>query len=457
MINTLPLDIYVYLIYFINKIDDFINLSNTCKKLRKIYNNKNFKINWITNKFCLIDKSINGILKEIDIQFDNDNIFYIIKNNISFINTIFKLRIEEIVSYYIKRIKKRVNLLDKEKLNNFAYKPFEKLYIEKSILIKSFRLCLENKLFCIINILKENQYIDKYLYKLIINNKNDIIKESKILLFYNNWSCNIINNQISDFIYVEDIVILIKQNNWNQVFNILINSYKTNEYNIYAFKILTEYDIPLCKINNSIVEIFINNQLHKKFETYNVTQSARNKISSNLLKFIYIYFKLKQNTNRVKDIIKSFEYIFNNVDVFLIIIKNFNDNNYTRKLMCIFLDLRYMFREKNFLIIIEKKMLKLLEFLLHNIYIGKNIFDIKNLFLVGLENDNLIFVKTLIVHNFYKYLGNNFIEELININKKYNNSTSIFVNNIIEREKEKQNINFNLDVEDFIESDCSDF
>lgn len=249
------MDIYVYLIYFINKIDDFINLSNTCKKLRKIYNNKNFKINWITNKFCLIDKSINGILKEIDIQFDNDNIFYIIKNNISFINTILKLRIEEIVSYYIKRIKKRVNLLDKEKLNNFAYKPFEELYIEKSILIKSFRLCLENKLFCIINILKGNQYIDKYLYKLIINNKNDIIKESKILLFYNNWSCNIINNQISDFIYVEDIVILIKQNNWNQVFNILINSYKTNEYNIYAFKILTEHDIPLCKINNSIVEI----------------------------------------------------------------------------------------------------------------------------------------------------------------------------------------------------------
>lgn len=403
---------------------------------------------WLVNNLKLEKnkKDICDILEVIDIQFNNVNIFSIIKNNILFIDNIFKLNIKKAKIYYMNRIKRRLFFLNKDKINTYKEN-------NENIIIDSFNLCLKYNLFFIINLLNNNIFINNYLYTLIINNNELDIKKNKLLLFSKNWPDFIKN--LNNVIDINDLDILIKWNRWQNILRIL-KLYKINGNNRYICKVLNQYNIPINEINYDISKEFIENKIYKYIKK---THIQNINVITNLLKIMYKYIESENSSETfIKEIIKFIIFLDNDIDIFFIIIKNFDDNKYTKKIISMLLDQKYKINEKNFLIIIEKKMINILNFLFNIMHIDKNIIKINNLFLTGIKYDNIKLIQYLIEYKIYELLGNDYIKELITIKESgYNNSTIIIINNLIEREKEKQNINFNLDAEDFLESDFSDF
>lgn len=447
--DSLPSEIHYNILNSMDSATDFLNLCNTCKKLRKIYvDDEIFKIKWFVNNLKLEKnkKDICNILELIDKQFNNVNIFSIIKNNILFIDNIFKLNIKEAKIYYINRIKRRLFFLNKDKIDTYKEN-------DENIIIDSFNLCLKYNLFFIINLLNNNTFISNYLYTLIIYNTELDIKKKKLLLFSKNWTDFIQN--LNNVIDINDLDILIKWKRWQNILRIL-KLYNINENNIYIFKLLNQYNIPINEINYDISKRFIENKIYKCIKK---TYIQNINVITNLLKIMYKYIESEKSSEFfTKEIVKFIILLDNNIDIFSIIIKNFDDNKYTKKLISMLLDQNYKIDEKNFLIIIEKNMINVLKFLFNIIYIDKNFIKIKNLFLIGIKYKKIKLVQYLIEYKIYELLGNDYIKELITIKDSgYNNPTIIIINNLIEREKEKQNINFNLDAEDFLESEFSDF
>ncbi|BBA85123.1 hypothetical protein [Candidatus Nardonella dryophthoridicola] len=404
------------------------------------YNNKKY-LYYLNNNIINYNKKFKNELNTLKI---NDYILDInIPSNKKYINSIYMIS-KEIINFYNITNKNKINLIYKNKIIKSNFKYSKKIYfliknnfIDKYIfkIIKNIKILNITPLYIQERLIKNNIELNKNCINNIINyiiletgiyidiikiNINNNIYIYKNINYKNNLNI-IINNNKNRYIFGNNNFDFIYKNNY---YDLLIIFIKINENIKIEKKILYNYEtISIKKIINKILNIILSIKNEYKLINNNISRFIIYKYKKYNNKKI-ININLNYIHNKIGFLIKKdkITYILQNIDL-KIKINKFNNNIINIYIPCYKKDLNI--KED----IIEEIIKYNLNNLKKKIKVNKknNInFNKKTKNYIEYKNNNINIIKNLLINRGYNEIITN---SLINRKKYINNKKNIFILN----------------------------